>query len=140
MFHDPNPAISFSIVDYWREPKRSYAALRLAFSPQYVFALLAQDHYPIGQPIDLPIYVVNDHHRDVPLQLTARLIAPDGAELAELSRSLTLPADSMALEAERLRLKPDVAGTYHLRLSLCGDQISGIEQEYAIVVQGQAGA
>jgi len=66
MFHDPNPAISFSVIDYWREPKRSYEALRLAFSPQYVFALLAQDHYPIGAPIDLPIYVVNDHHRDVP--------------------------------------------------------------------------
>jgi beta-mannosidase len=135
MFHDPNPAISFSIVDYWREPKRSYAALRLAFSPQYVFALLAQDHYPVGRLIDLPIYVVNDHHRDVPVELTARLLAPDGAELARVSRSLTLPADCMAIEAERLRLTPDMAGTYHLRLELRGADSVGIEQEYAIVVQ-----
>jgi beta-mannosidase len=136
MFHDPNPAISFSIVDYWREPKRSYEALRLAFSPQYVFALLAQDHYPAGRPIDLPIYVVNDHHRDVPVELTARLLAPGGAELATVQRSLTLPADCMALEAERLRLTPDTPGTYHLRLALQNADGPRIEQEYAIVVQG----
>jgi len=135
MFHDPNPAISFSIVDYWREPKRSYAALRLAFSPQYVFALLSQDHYPIGMPIDLPIYVINDDHRDVPVELTAQLLAPGGAELAHVSRRLTLPADCMALEAERLRLTPDQAGVYHLQLALCDGEEAEIAQEYAIVVQ-----
>jgi beta-mannosidase len=135
MFHDPNPAISFSIIDYWREPKRSYEALRLAFNPQYVFALLAQDHYPVGAPIDLPIYVVNDHHRDVPAELTVRLLAPGGAELAKVARPLTLPSDCMALEAERLRLTPDQAGTYHLRLALHNGEGPGIEQEYAIVVQ-----
>ena len=64
MFHDPNPAIQWSIVDYWRVPKRSYDAMRLAFSPQYIFTLLSQDHYPLGKPIDLPIYVVNDAQRD----------------------------------------------------------------------------
>jgi beta-mannosidase len=134
MFHDPNPAISFSIVDYWRTPKRSYAALRLALSPQYVFALLAQDHYPVGQPIDLPIHVVNDHHRNVPVELVARLLGPDGTELAHVSRSLTLPADCMALEAERLRLTPDTPGVYHLRLELHGG-VEPIDQEYAIVVE-----
>jgi beta-mannosidase len=134
MFHDPNPAISFSIIDYWRTPKRSYAALRQAFSPQYTFALLSQDHYRTGQPIDLPIYVVNDHHRDVPVELAARLIGPDGAELAHVSRALTLPADCMALEADRLRLTPDTPGVYHLRLELHGGA-EPLELEYAIVVE-----
>jgi beta-mannosidase len=135
MFHDPNPAISFSIVDYWRVPKRSYEALRLAFSPQYVFALLSQDHYPIGEPVDLPIYVVNDCHRDAPVELTARLLAPGGAELAIVSRPLTLPADCMAMEAERLRLTPDAPGVYHLALALRNGDGEGIAQEYAIVVE-----
>ena len=135
MFHDPNPAISFSIVDYWRVPKRSYEALRLAFSPQYVFALLSQDHYPIGEPVDLPIYVVNDCHRDAPVELTARLLAPGGAELASVSRPLTLPADCMAMEAERLRLTPDAPGVYHLALALRDGDGEGIAQEYAIVVE-----
>ncbi len=109
--------------------------MRLALSPQYNFVLLSQDHYPLGAPIDLPIYVINDHHRDVPVELTARLLAPDGTELANITRSLTLPSDCMALEAERLRLTPDKAGTYHIQLALSDGAGLDIAQEYAIVVQ-----
>jgi hypothetical protein len=64
----------------------------------------------------------------------AWLLGPDGAELAHVSRSLTLPADCMALEAERLRLTPEAPGVYHLRLGLHGGAES-IDQEYAIVVE-----
>jgi hypothetical protein len=41
----------------------------------------------------------------------------------------------MALEAERLRLTPDQAGTYHIQLALCDGAGLDIAQEYAIVVQ-----
>ena len=64
-----------------------------------------------------------------------RLLAPGGAELAKVARPLTLPADCMALEVEQLRLTPDQAGTYHLRLALHNGEGVEIEQEYAIVVQ-----
>jgi beta-mannosidase len=137
MFHDPNPAISFSILDYWRVPKRSYAALRLAFSPQYVFTLLARDRSPVATPIDLPIYVVNDAHRAVPVEIVARLLAPDQTELARVARSLTLPADCMAMEVERLRLTPMTPGEYRLALSLCDQEGNAIANEYMIVVAPQ---
>ncbi|NTW97602.1 MAG: glycoside hydrolase, partial [Oscillochloris sp.] len=39
IFLDPYPAILWSVVDYWRVPKRSYYAMRMAFSPQYAFCL-----------------------------------------------------------------------------------------------------
>jgi beta-mannosidase len=135
MFHDPNPAVAWSILDYWRVPKRSYHAMRLAFSPQYVFSLLSQDRYPVGKAIDLPIYIVNDAHQPVPVDLTARLIGPGGVELAKVERSLTLPADCMAMEIERLRLTPDRAGDYRLDLKLCDGEGGGIEQEYAVIVE-----
>ena len=134
LFHDPNPAVLWSIVDYWRVPKRSYEAMRRAFSPQYTFTLLAQDYYLPGVAIDLPIYVVNDAQRAAPVELTARLISPAGAELAAVERALTLPADCMAMEIERLRLTPDSPGTYRLALALCQGNGTGIEQEYEIVV------
>lgn len=134
MFHDPNPAISFSIIDYWREPKRSYEAMKLAFSPQYVFLLLSQEHHPLGKPIDLPIYAVNDEHREVPVQVTARLVGPDERELATTSRSLTLAADCMAQVVDHLRLTPDQPGTYHVHLALREGSTLLLENEYAIVV------
>jgi beta-mannosidase len=138
MFHDPNPAISFSILDYWRVPKRSYEAMRVAFNPQYIFTLLAKDRYAVGTPIDIPIYVVNDAHRNVSVAIEARLLAPGGEELAHVARALTLPADCMAMEAERLRLTPETPGTYRLVLALRDRAGKGIEHDYVIVVEQEA--
>jgi beta-mannosidase len=135
MFHDPNPAVLWSIIDYWRVPKRSYAAMRLAFSPQYTFTLFDLDHYQPGVPINLPIYVVNDAQRAVPVDLTARIIGPTGAELAAVERTLTLPADCMAMEIERLRLTPDSPGIYRLVLALRPADGEAIAQEYDIIVK-----
>jgi beta-mannosidase len=134
MFHDSNPAVQWSIVDYWRVPKRSYAAMRLAFSPQYVFTLLDKDEHAIGVAVDVPIYIVNDAHRAVPTTLEARLLDPVGAELARFERVLTLPPDCMAMEIERLRLTPDRAGTYRLALALRPQDTEPVEQEYEITV------
>jgi beta-mannosidase len=134
MFHDSNPAIQWSIVDYWRVPKRSYYAMRLAFSPQYLFTLLDKDAYPAGAPVELPIYVVNDARRAVPAELAARLLDPQGAEIARVDRSLTLPADCMAMEIDRLRLMPGRPGSYRLVLALCPEAGEAVEHEYEIAV------
>lgn len=117
MFHDPNPAVQWSVLDYWRVPKASYHALRVAFSPQYVFTLVAADVAPIGQPIELPIYIVNDAHTAVPITLSATLRDELGAEQAHITRTLTLPADCQPIEIERLRLTPPRRGTYTLALT-----------------------
>ncbi len=135
MFHDSNPAIQWSILDYWRIPKRSYTAMQLAFSPQYFFTMLESAHYPVAVPLEVPLYVVNDAHRSVPAQIRARLISPDGAELAQIERDLTLPADCMAIEIERLRLTPTMAGIYRLALELRLEHDTMIAQEYEIIVK-----
>jgi beta-mannosidase len=135
MFHDPNPGVSWSVLDYWRVPKHSYHALRLAFSPQYIFTLLEKDCYPPYARIDLPVYAVNDAHYDVPLALGARLLGPDGELLAEVGRELSLPADCMALEIERLRLTPEREGVYRLVLTLRAKGGEEIVNEYEIVVR-----
>jgi beta-mannosidase len=134
MFMDSNPAIQWSVVDYWRVPKRSYAAMRLAFSPQYIFTLLDKDEYAAGAQIGVPIYVVNDQHRAVSCRLEASLRDPDGAEVAEVERAITLPPDCMAMEIDRLRLTPPRPGTYRLALALHPVQGQAVEHEYEIVV------
>ncbi len=135
MFQDPDPAVLWSVVDYWRVPKRSYYALRDAFSPQYIFTLLEQEHVALGDNIDLPIYIVNDAHAAVPVELEMQLLGPDGEELASFAKPLTLPADCMAMEIERLRLSPDRLGTYCLVLSLCSPHGVELDNTYRIVVR-----
>jgi beta-mannosidase len=135
MFQDPNPAISFSIVDYWRVPKPAYAALKMAFSPQYVFTIVPQERYNVGQPIPIPIYVVNDEHREVEVRVSAQILGPESQVLAKIERTMTLPPDCQTLEADRLRLIPEVVGAYHVQVSLSHNGSEQINQEYAIIVQ-----
>ena len=138
MFHDPNPAVLWSVLDYWRMPKRSYYALRDAFSPQYIFTLLEQERVALGDSVDLPIYIVNDAHEAVPLELEMHLLDPDGEELASFAKPLTLPADCMAMEIERLRLSPDRLGVYTLALSLRGPHGIELDNVYSITVEERA--
>lgn len=134
MFHDPNPAILWSVLDYWRVPKRSYDALRLAFSPQYAFTLIDADSYPVGARVTLPIYLVNDAQRETQVSLSARLSGVDGNEIAQVAHRVTLPADCRPIEVERLRLTPERAGAYTLALAWeCNGETLAQEYEIRIV-------
>jgi beta-mannosidase len=121
MFLDSYPAVSWSVVDYWRIPKRSYAALRMAYNPQYAFAIFEPHIYRMAEPVELPVYVVNDAQYLVPeAHLTVRLTNPEGIEIAAVEHVLTLEADCLAWEVDRLRLTPTMQGQYKLSLGLVG--------------------
>lgn len=63
MFVDPWPAITWSVLDYWRRPKEGYLALKNAMQPILPIACLALDwipNLPAGQPLTFPVLVVND--------------------------------------------------------------------------------
>ncbi|MBC8161047.1 MAG: glycoside hydrolase, partial [Roseiflexaceae bacterium] len=86
MFHDPNPAVQWSIVDYWRVPKASYQAMRLAFSPQYAYTILEAERFSVKTPVDLPVYLVNDAQQPAPVRIVARLLDPQGRDVARSER------------------------------------------------------
>lgn len=134
LFLDPYPAILWSIVDYWRVPKRSYDAMRVAFSPQYAFTLFEPRPYRVGEPVELPLYVVNDaQHLVRGVHMHAHLRAPDGALLARVERFLTLDADCLAIEVDRLRLIPTQPGRYALEIELAGGA-EAVRQIYEVQV------
>ncbi len=135
LFVDAYPAVLWSVVDYWRVPKRSYYAMRLAFSPQYAFTLFEPRVYRVAEPIDLPLYVVNDARyalRD--LRLSAWLRDPAGELLAQIEHTLHIEADCLAQEIDRLRLTPTRPGRYSLELELSGIA-EAIRQVYDVEVQ-----
>jgi len=59
-YNDPQPGIVWSVVDYWREPKQGYFAVRQSFQPVYAFAAWQFKPYKRGRKITMPIYLVND--------------------------------------------------------------------------------
>jgi beta-mannosidase len=134
MFTDANPAISWSIIDYWRVPKRVYYAMQLAFRPQYIFCVMARTRIARGETLNLPITVVNDAHDAVAVTIEVAVTAPDGSRIAYNRLQRTLPSDCMAMQVDELRITPTQTGRYllELRLLTAHDQM---QQQYNIEVE-----
>ena len=116
-WNEPWPCISWSVVDYYLRPKRSFAAVRRAFQPLLVSAEFEQKSYRPGDRLSARLFLVNDLPCAFPelvievkasgeLVETLRAgVGPDQvAQVAELS--LALPTGS----PPRLELFAQAAG------------------------------
>ncbi|CAA9237214.1 MAG: GH2 [uncultured Chloroflexia bacterium] len=118
MFADSHPAVQWSILDYWRVPKASYRAMRDAFRPHYAWTLLDADEYPVGQVLELPIYVVNDARVAVDFAVEAMVVSTGGSVVAHVKAAGELEADCLPLVATRLSFVPAAPDDYRLRITL----------------------
>jgi len=120
MFLDPNPAIQWSIVDYWREPKASYYAMRDALRPVYPFVIFDRDKRKnYGRPVRMDVYLVNDTLDDlgeVPLTLT--ITGPDGKQVAEHRAAREIGPDGPAVHFITVFESPETPGLYTVTLSM----------------------
>jgi beta-mannosidase len=64
MFIDCWPSITWSIVDFYLEPKPGYFTLKKAFQPIYISINVRQDQYFTGKKFLFDIYLINDLHKN----------------------------------------------------------------------------
>lgn len=133
-FHDPNPAIQWSVIDHWRVPKRSYYHMQRAFHPQYVFTLLDKSEYQVGEEIAVPIYVVNDSQESYDeVGVGAEVVDAQARRTTQASFLTSLERDSIAELVRLLHLRFAEPGERRLRLKLeYGDQV--FENEYPLLI------
>lgn len=105
MLVDPWPAITWSVVDYFRREKAGYRALVAAMQP-----VLPSIEYQIDDPSEpLRIHVINDRPRALArARLTWTLSDPEGHRLDGGERRLEVPADAV-IEALDLGPRPAIA-------------------------------
>jgi len=130
MFVDPNPAIQWSVVDYWREPKASYHALRDAMRPVYPFVVFDRERRrPGGTPVKMEVYLVNDTLDDLG-EVTLNLTVDDeaGNLVAEHRAKAPVGPDSTAVHFLTVRESPDATGVYRvtLRMDHAGDRFDNV--------------
>ncbi len=133
-FHDSNAAVQWSILDYWRVPKRSYYHMQRAFHPQYVFTLLEGREYRVGEEIAAPVYVVNDtQERYDEVAIRAEVLDAEGNKTTRASFQTSLGRDCEAELVQSLHLRFSQPGERTLRLKLeYGDQV--FENEYPLLI------
>ena len=133
---DSNPAIQWSLIDYWRTPKKSYESFCTNMNPQYVFAIVDKDEYRIGEAVELPVYVVNDEYiewRDA--SVTAIVTDPDGNEISRMDTATPLETDMRPAQAMAVSFRPEKAGGYKLNLHLDYGLLGGLHNSYDVNVK-----
>ena len=63
MFMDPWPSITWSVVDYWRNPKKGYRALQIGFQPVLISFITGRDRFVEGARdafIISDVVIIND--------------------------------------------------------------------------------
>jgi len=118
VFNDCNPAVTWSVLDYWRAPKSSYFELKKAFSPVYAFALIDKQQYKLDEKITLPIMAVNDLYQEIEAKLSARLLSPKGEEIFKQDFAFKLDPDCTPKSLASASIDLRWPGEYKLELKL----------------------
>ena len=117
LFNDANPAITWSVVDYERTPKKPYYAIAQAFQPVYAFARWQFAPYRKGATITLPIFVVNDLLVSYDAQVHAE-VTHNGKQVAAKDWTVKLEPDMPAKMIDKLSFKAGAEGDYDLNITL----------------------
>jgi beta-mannosidase len=124
MFVDPWPAITWSVVDYYRNPKKGYRALQLACQPVLLHLRMEQRELlcEAGEPCFTSLTIVNDLDRTFEkAALKIWLEGGAGSEMPAEVATLTIAAGSVQTLAadQRWRIPAHLEpGAYQLRAKL----------------------
>jgi len=142
MFQDGWPAITWSVVDYYREPKQGYYALQQAYQPVLIGADLPRDKFMVDRDfgshqreIKVSLWAVNDRPEDLTgLRCECWLEQAEGpASYAFGQIAVSLPADSVTEVGQvKLVAKRPKLGKYKLLLKLFNGEELVSQNEYPV--------
>ncbi|MDW8100986.1 MAG: glycoside hydrolase family 2 TIM barrel-domain containing protein [Anaerolineae bacterium] len=101
MFMDCWPSITWSVVSYYRVPKKGYYALQKAYQPILIGADIQREKVLVGtdrgahpRPLWLPLWIVNDRHECLEAcTYEVRLVADNQEVCRVTGLADTIPAD-----------------------------------------------
>lgn len=120
LFADSHPAVSWSVLDHQRVPKRAFGALADACRPVIVVADWLPATVRPGDTLALDVHVVSDlRHEVTDAQVTARLAWPGGAHVWHFGGDA--PPDSCVRVGTLPLVVPEAHGALTLHLLLRGE-------------------
>ena len=63
MFNEDWPSVNWGIVDYWRNPKPGFHALKVAYQPILASIAMEKDVYESGEKVAAEIWLINDLYK-----------------------------------------------------------------------------
>lgn len=118
MFVENWPSMNWGVLDYWRQPKAGYDALKTAYQPVLPGIEWRHDSFAVNEPIEVGLWIINDlwsRLRNARYRWALR--SASGAELASGEQRIDIEPDSARkiLDLPRTVLAP---GTYEVVTSV----------------------
>ena len=149
MFIDCHPAITWAIVDYYRNPKLAYWAIKQAYNPTHVCIDLEGDckkyrysaMFQAGGQFKAPLHVVNDSLK-APKEAVLKwsIASLEGKEVLSGSKRVSIPAyDEGALKCHEIvwNIPSTEKGLFKLELKLLTDEGGEIDTSEVEFFVGQ---
>ncbi len=93
--NEPWPAISWAILDFYRQPKLAYETVRRLFNPLLISLDYPLKRYQAGDELRAGVWVLNDLHRELPgCRVEVLLHDGMGQQGEPFTHSLDVAADS----------------------------------------------
>jgi len=115
-FCDPWPAVTWSVVDYWRIPKIAFDGLRRAMQPVLPSFKLPEKIVP-EKATQVSFYIVNDFLEAFSDAVCEWHVEGGGGNFASASFTVNIPADSVSTET-KLTLPSLRTGRYKLSVEV----------------------
>jgi beta-mannosidase len=131
LHNDSQPAVTWSVVDAWRRPKKSYYTVRDCFRDPCVMMPFRFAAYRRGETVSFPVYVTNDTLDDWK-GCKVQVILPDGAGP---SFSADLDPDMKAREVGSFSWTPGGPGVEEVKLVLTGPGFGEVINSYKLEVK-----
>ena len=126
MFVEDWPSLNWGIVDYWRQPKPGYAALKAAYQPVLPSIEWKKESYQSNENIQLGLWIVNDNWQKYPqAKLSYQLTGPQTEFQTEDVRVVNIDEDSAVkvMDTPSYHLDP---GQYTLHTKLVDQDGRGL--------------
>lgn len=94
MFVETWPSINWGVVDYLRQPKAGYYALKRAYQPLLPSIDPVNVEWKANQPGEIHLWIINDRHTATADARLAWRVTQGGNPLAQGEQPISIPADS----------------------------------------------
>lgn len=121
MFVEDWPSINWGVVDYWRQPKPGYEALRTAYQPILPSIEWIKETYQADESAALGLWAINDSWQDYPQAQYLVAVLRDGKVIDRKVINLDIAKDSGG-KLEDLRIEHLTTGGYEVQVKIVSAQ------------------
>jgi hypothetical protein len=132
-FTDPWPAVTWSVLDYWRVPKAGYQALKRSMQP-ILPSLRIPEKIEAGKAAPVSFFIINDLAESFSIAKCEWHLGNENGDVASASFPVDIPADAISPDV-KLTLPSLRPGKYSLGITLTtGSRVLG-ENAYQIMIE-----